>query len=104
MPDYAYRDVMVESFAPRETSARHGPVHVRPLAGQIYSVDLYVSCSKRLKDTERHPLGTVFKVSAALTDRGGAGEYLYVNPRDVENVPKPKAVKAFIAGLQRGFR
>lgn len=39
--------------------------------------DLHVECSKGLSDTKRHPLGTVFRIKAKLTDREGGREFLY---------------------------
>ena len=72
-----YHSVIVESYRPRSTAGLHGPIHVRPVAGQIFATDLQVECSKALVDPKRHPVGTRFKLKAKLTDRDGGGEYLY---------------------------
>lgn len=72
-----YEWVEVESYMPDRTSGLHGKVHIRPVAGGKFSPDLHVECSKGLSDTKRHPLGTVFRIKAKLTDREGGGEFLY---------------------------
>lgn len=73
----AYEWVEVESYMPDRTSGLHGKVHIRPVAGGKFSPNLHVECSKGLSDTKRHPLGTVFRIKAKLTDREGGGEFLY---------------------------
>lgn len=70
-----YHDVIVESFLPAATSGLHGAIHIRPIAGQVFSTQLHVECSKKL--SECYPVGTRFKIKAKLTDREGGGEYLY---------------------------
>jgi hypothetical protein len=98
----AYRYVLVETFEPESTSGRHGSVHVRPVAGQVFSQSLFVSCSRELTDTSKFPLGTKFKLLAKLTDREGGGEYLYSNHRDAPLPLSSSQAKAFLAGLRRG--
>jgi len=71
----AYRCIIVESFYPSSTAARHGPVHIRPLRGQGLDPSIFVECSKRL--SADYPVGTLFKLRAKLTDREGGGEFLY---------------------------
>jgi hypothetical protein len=70
-----YRWIEVESFIPDSTSGRHGLVHIRPVAGQGLSTDLFVECSKSL--SRNYPVGTRFRVRAKLTDKEGGGEFLY---------------------------
>ena len=77
--DTAYIDVIVESYEPSSTSGLHGSVHIRPVAGQGYSPDLRVECSKDL--STKYPVGTKFKIKAKLTDRKGEGEFLYSSYR-----------------------
>ena len=98
----AYRYVVVESFEPDETSGHHGSVHIRPVKGQIYCTSLFVSCSKRMSNTETYGVGTMFKIRAQLLTRESGAEYLYANPRDPEEVLKPAQVTLFLAGLKRG--
>jgi hypothetical protein len=70
-----YQWIIVESYTPASTAGLHGPVHVRPVAGQGYSTALQVECSKSL--VEDFPVGTRFRLRVKLTDREGGGEYLY---------------------------
>lgn len=101
-PSGAYRHVIVESFEPTETSGPHGPVHIRPVKGQVYSPALFVSCSKRMSDINRHPVGTIFKLWAQLLTRESGAEWLYANPRDSEVVLSAKQAASFLAGLKHG--
>ena len=70
-----YEWIVVESYKPRHTSGLHGPVHIRPIAGQGYSTALQVECSKSL--VRNYPVGTRFRLRVKLTDREGGGEFLY---------------------------
>ncbi len=70
-----YRWIEVESFIPGDTSGRHGLVHIRPVAGQGLSTDLFVECSKKL--SRNYAVGTRFRLRAKLTDKEGGGEFLY---------------------------
>lgn len=70
-----YRPVVVESFRPSSTSWLHGGIHIRPVAGQGFPTTLHVECSKKL--SKDYPVGTKFRIQTKLTDREGAGEYLY---------------------------
>jgi len=94
--------VIVESFMPASTAGRHGPVHVRPIPGQIYETSLYVSCSTRLLDTERYPVGTKFKIWATLTDREGKGRYLFSYHGDAVTTVTDQQAQEFINGLKKG--
>jgi hypothetical protein len=76
-----YETVLVESFFAKNTSGRHGKIHIRPVAGHKYPVDLQVACSKNLSDPKQFPVGTKFLLQAKLTDRESGGEYLYSHPR-----------------------
>lgn len=73
--DEEYEWVNVESYLPARSSGLHGKVHVRPLPGQRFPVDLHVECARRL--CRDYPVGTRFRIWAKLTDREGDGEYLY---------------------------
>ena len=70
-----YRWIEVESFIPDDTWGRHGLVHIRPVAGQGLSTDLFVECSKKL--SRNYAVGTRFRIRAKLTDKEGGGEFLY---------------------------
>jgi hypothetical protein len=69
-----YLKVVVESYRASSTSGLHGPIHIRPVAGQGYSTMLRVRCPKEL--SYKYPIGTKFIITAKLTDRGGGGEFL----------------------------
>ena len=70
-----YEWIIVESYRPNHTSGLHGPVHVRPVAGQAYPPTMQVECSRDL--VCKHRVGTQFRLRVKLTDREGGGEYLY---------------------------
>lgn len=70
-----YRAVVVESYAPDSTAGLHGPIHIRPVAGQGLPRTLQVECAKSL--SRDYPVGTKFRLKAKLTDREAGGEYLY---------------------------
>jgi hypothetical protein len=72
-----YRYLIVESYYPSSTAGLHGPIHIRPIAGQLFPTDLHVECSKDLVDPKKYPVGTRFWIRAKLTDREGRGEFLY---------------------------
>ncbi len=78
-PDEPYRNIVVESFIPTNTSGLHGKIHIRPVSGQGHSTTLHVECSKTL--SSEYPVGTRFQIRAKLTDRKGGGQYLYSSPR-----------------------
>lgn len=73
--DEEYRLVDVESYVPGNSSGLHGKVHIRPCAGQGFSTDMHVECSKKL--SRNYPVGTRFRIWAKLTDREGSGDFLY---------------------------
>jgi hypothetical protein len=93
---HAYREVAVESFY---DGAR---VRVRPLNGQAYHSGLRVDCPQAMRDPERHPVGTCFKVLAKLTDRLGGTPYLYIYHGDPIEVLTPQQCKTFLAAFRRG--
>lgn len=78
--DNPYQSVIVETYKADRTSGLHGPVHVRPVAGQGLATTLRVECSKKLIND--YPVGTKFKLRAKLTDREGSGEFIYSSYRD----------------------
>lgn len=87
--DESYRQVLVESYRPASTAGLHGPIHIRPVAGQGLSTELQVECSKQL--SREYPVGTQFRIRAKLTDREGGGEYLYSSFRwPVAVIPKAR--------------
>lgn len=74
-PDEPYRYVVVESYYPSETSGLHGPIHIRPVAGQGLDTDMHVRCPKVL--SYNYPVGTRFRIRAKITDREGSRPFLH---------------------------
>ena len=74
-PNETYHYIIVESYEPISTAGLHGPVHVRPVAGQMFPTTLHVECSKSL--VRDYPVGTRFRIKVKLTDKEGGGEFLY---------------------------
>lgn len=70
-----YVNIMVESFKPASTSGRHGEVHIRPAAGQLFPQTMVVECSRTLKND--YPVGTKFRINVKLTDKEGGTPFLY---------------------------
>lgn len=68
-------------------------VRARPLAGQGLPTDLRVECSKKMRLD--HPVGSLFKVWASVTDREGT-TFVYTNHRDGYERVTPAAAAAFI--------
>jgi hypothetical protein len=71
----AYKYVIVESYLPKETSGLHGDVHIRPVEGQGFDINMRVECSKELSNN--FPVGSRFKIKARVTDREGGTPFLY---------------------------
>jgi hypothetical protein len=89
-PNEVYHYVIVESFMPDETSGLHGPVHIRPAAGEIFGQELHVRCPKETRDTSIYPLGTKFRIRAKLTDKEGSRPFLHSHhawPFDIVRSP-----------------
>ena len=83
-----YHFIIVESYKPKSTAGLHGPVHIRPIAGEMFPQSLQVECSKKL--SRDYPPGTRFKLKVKLTDKDGTGDYLYSHFKwKVEVISKP---------------
>ena len=73
---YSYDFIIVESFIPDDTSARHSMVHIRPLPFQDpYHESMFVECSKNL--SKNYPLGTRFRIKAKITSKEGGTPFVY---------------------------
>jgi hypothetical protein len=70
-----YTDIIVETYQTGVMSLGHNGVVVRPIAGQEFSPDLKVECSRDIN--KNYPVGTRFKIKAKLTDRQGSKPFLY---------------------------
>lgn len=76
MKSEEYHHIIVESFLPRNTSGKHGPVHIRPLPNQDpYRTNMYVACSKKL--SYNYPVGTKFRIRAKINQVEGGADYVY---------------------------
>lgn len=71
-----YRYIEVESYLERG-SGLHGAVHIRPVAGGPYPVNIRVECPREMRDTKRYKLGTKFRLKVKLTDKEGGSDFLY---------------------------
>jgi len=67
--DEPYRYCIVESYYPDSAVGLHGPIHIRPVAGEEFPTHLHVECSKDLVNPKIHPVGTRFRIRVKLTDR-----------------------------------
>ncbi len=71
--EYSY--VIVESYMPKVNKGYHGDIHIRPIAGQKYTQDMHVRCSKDLSTD--YPEGTKFRIKAKLTNKEGGKPFLH---------------------------
>jgi|GEM_PF-194629 len=74
MSTNSYHTVFIETYPFSGSGSRHS-VRARPLAGQGYSTSMNVECSSKMR--EKHPVGTVFRISATLTNREGGTPFLF---------------------------
>lgn len=89
-PSVDHQSVEIESFQDSEGSG--GRILLRPLVGQKFSADLRLEGNRSL--TVDYPVGTRFKVQAALTNRPG-GDYLYTHWQwDMKVLSRPDDVAA----------
>ena len=72
MSEYKY--YAVETFRnPGEQSS--ASVRVRPLSDQGLPSNMRVECSRKMRKS--HPLGTIFKIQAKITDKEGGTPFLF---------------------------
>lgn len=77
MPD-DYQKVLVQTYrAVGEQSSK--TMRARPVAGQGLDTGMKVECSGDMRDG--HPEGTVFMITAKVTDRKGGPPFIYTHPR-----------------------
>lgn len=74
MPRYQY--VIVETYR-ADGEASRTPVRARPIAGQGFSTDMHVECSKPMR--ERHDPGTRFRIRACVKQKLGGKPFLYTS-------------------------
>jgi hypothetical protein len=74
LPGEPYFELLVESFYSGSVSGRHGPIHVRPVAGQGVNTHLYVECSKAMRAL--YPVNSMFLVTAKFSNKKDGIEFL----------------------------
>jgi hypothetical protein len=85
--------IIVETFyAPGEKS--RSPIRVRPLAGQGFTTDMRVECSKEMRTA--FPVGQLFCIYAKLISRLDSPDFLYSSYRDNWNPVSKDEAQAFI--------
>jgi hypothetical protein len=92
---YSYREVLVHA-AP---DPRTGQVAIRPLPGQPFATSMRVQCARKL--LEAYPEGTVFRLSAKMTDRQGGEPFLYAWHGDPVVVMPVAEVEAYLQAYRR---
>lgn len=58
--------------------SQHGrgkAIHVRPVEGEVFPVNMDVECSRSMR--KNHPVGTRFRIYAKETSREGGKPFLY---------------------------
>ena len=73
---YDYTEILVESFYSWEDGHR-GRIHIRPTAGQAFSQDLLVECSRQM--TDEYPVGTIFRLCVCLMQKLDGRPHLYAH-------------------------
>lgn len=87
LPD-DHRSVEIESFELPGSAGPYARIGLRPVAGQKFPASLLLEGNKSL--TEDYPVGTRFRVQAALMKRAGGAEYLFSSWQwDVKIVERP---------------
>jgi len=85
--------IIVETFyAPGEKS--RSPIRVRPLAGQGFTTDMRVECSKEMRTA--FPVGQLFCIYAKLISRLDSPDFLYSSYRDNWNPVSEDEAQVFI--------
>lgn len=68
-----YKQVLIETYRNSGEPSANG-IRARPIAGQGFDTSMKVECSTRMRDS--HPVGTVFRIRAVVTDCEGT-PFLY---------------------------
>jgi hypothetical protein len=73
-----YQQVLVQTYrAVGEQSSKS--TRARPLAGQGLDTTMKVECSSNMRDG--HPHGTIFQLTAKITNRRGGPPFVYTHPQ-----------------------
>jgi len=71
-------DIVVETFIPKRSNSKQ-TIRVRPVSGQGYPIEMYVSCSTTMRNSVA--VGTKIKLPVKVAIGRDGTEYLYANPR-----------------------
>jgi hypothetical protein len=74
--DYSY--YVIRSFY-HTGGGTSNPIEACPIAGQGLDTSMRVECSEHMRNS--HPVGTLFKIRAKVTNRQGGRPFLYTNYR-----------------------
>jgi len=78
MKEFDYDYIIVESFITKDTTGRHGLIHIRPIPGQEpFMTNMFVECSKELTNEHVYSIGTKFRIKAKITNKEGGTPYIY---------------------------
>lgn len=73
-PWSGYNQIVVETYSARK-SGKKSTIHVRPIDGQLYPVDMDVECSRTMRKS--YPVGTKFKLYVKVKNKDGGKDFLY---------------------------
>jgi hypothetical protein len=91
-----YRQVIIQSYkAAGQASGKS--VRARPIAGQGLDTAINVECSAKMRNA--YPVGTLFEITAKLTDREHGSPFLYTHHTWSFKVISQQEAGALIAGL-----
>lgn len=90
--------VIVETFY-AENEKSGSPIRVRPLAGQGFSTEMRVECSKAMRTA--YPVGQKFSLYAKVTSRLDGPDFLYSSYRDEWSPVTDEEAKKFIKEVFR---
>lgn len=92
--DPEYREVLIQTY-PFSGGGSRNWVRARPLAGQGFDTGINVECSTGMRMS--HPVGTIFKIRAKITDREGGGMFLYTSHNWKYEILSPDEAKVWLA-------
>lgn len=94
-----YSEYIVQSYAASGAGSPKA-IRARPLPGQGISPNAHVECSSSMRKS--HPVGTLFAITAKITDREGGEPFLYTSFRWDYRVVNQEEAKAVIARRHHG--
>ena len=98
LTDEPFFVLLVETYDSGPVSGRHGTKHVRAVKGQQVDTGLAVECNREMR--ELFPPGTMFLITAKLTDRSGKTQYLKSPPPRTYSVVTKAQAKSFLRSFK----